>query len=517
VTIVLAAPQAPSPQVDVLPGGHLRVTFPRGDRHYERAGDDTPWRSISGLPWPDDFTGATRWLCGQWVRDNLGHLAGSDLDDVPAMVAAGGAAKLDEAADRGTALHAYVEAVILGRTPDFDWIERAGAGPWLAAADAWLADHPPADPLCEIVVFGESCGVKIAGTVDLVSRGATTAAIDLKTRTKRHDRRSKEAAQLGAYAWCLTNGCYISDRGTDRQLERVDRCEVVTFCPDGTYAIHGVETADAIAAHEARMAFVDLGVSRLYQPAVKGEGEAIGDLFARRLEALTDGERSQLAALWSGHGLPRIAELTEDHRCTAHRLFAQVEPWPSVDRDVPLLATAEQCAEVLDRIRALPSDIRDDVAARGAALRSLESGIATVEDLEDWERLAAHGEAAHGERLAAFEVALSPVERSQLAVTLGRPEEQWTSLDCAQAWVLDEAARAEGLTIRHDEERDEGRLVPAATLDGDKRTLLRAARDAAEALGRPRPAAWADVEADVVVWAAVWIDHNTTNNTGETP
>jgi hypothetical protein len=36
-TIVLAAPQAPeSPQVDVLPGGHRRITFPRGGRHYER-------------------------------------------------------------------------------------------------------------------------------------------------------------------------------------------------------------------------------------------------------------------------------------------------------------------------------------------------------------------------------------------------------------------------------------------------------------------------------------------------
>jgi hypothetical protein len=509
VTIVLAAPQAPeSPQVDVLPGGHLRVTFPRGDRHYERAGDDTPWRSISGLPWPDDFTGATRWLCGQWVRDNLGHLAGSDLDDVPAMVAAGGAAKLDEAADRGTALHAYVEAVILGRTPDFDWIERAGAGPWLAAADAWLADHPPADPLCEIVVFGESCGVKIAGTVDLVTRGAEVAVLDLKSRSSRHDRRSKEAAQLGAYAWCLTNGCYISDRGTDRRLERVDRCEVVTFCPDGTYAIHGVETADAVAAHEARMPFVDLGVADLYQPAVKGEGEAISDLFARRLAALTDGERSQLAALWSGHGLPRIAALTEAHRCTAHRLFAQVEPWPSVDRNVPPLATAEQCADVLDRIRSLPSDIRDDVVARGAALRSLDSGLATVEDLEDWERLAAHGEAVHGQRLASI-AALTGVDMA--AATLGLPPHRWTSLDLACAYVLDEALSAHGLAVS-----DEGRLGPAVALSGDRRRLLRAARDAAEALGRPRPAAWADVEADVVVWAAVWIDHNN-HNQKETP
>jgi hypothetical protein len=507
VTIVLAAPTTPeSPQVDILPGGHRRITFPRGGRHYERAEDPgTPWRSISGLPWPDDFTGATRWLCGQWVRDNLSHLAASDLDEVPAAVAAGGAAKLDEAADRGTALHAYVEAVILGRTPDFDWIERAGAGPWLAAADAWLADHPPADPLCEIVVFGESCGHRIAGTVDLVSRGTATAVTDLKTRTSRHDRRPKEAAQLGAYAWCLTNGCYISDRGTDRRLERVDRCEVVTFAPDGTYAIHGVETADAVAAHEARMAFVDLGVSRLYQPAVKGEGEAIGDLFARRLAALTDGERSQLAALWSAHGLPRIAELTEAHRCTAHRLFAQVEPWPSPQRTVPPLATAEQCAEVLDRIRSLPVDIRDDVVARGAALRSLESGLATVEDIEDWERLACHGEAAHGQRLDGIDRLGATLPA--IVGTLGRPPGQWTSLDCAQAWVLHDAARAGGLAIDDD---TGDRWVPDDYLGGDKRRLLSAARDAADALGRPRPAAWADVEADVVVWAAVWIDHQTT-------
>lgn len=356
-TIALDAP-VDETQIDELPGGHQRITPKSGGRTYKRAGEDEPYRSISGLPWPDDFTGATRYMAGKYVARSIADIAATPIDEIPKKVAAGAEHELNNAAARGTAVHRYIECRVLGQTPPWDEIDAAGACDWLPAADAYLKDHPALPGLDEIVVFGESCGVKIAGTVDRVDLDGVVVVRDYKTRTTRHDRRAKEAAQLGAYAHCLLHGVYVDERGHDRTLERIDHCEVVTFCPDGTYAVHRVELADALRAHEARMPFVSLGVGDLYAKAERGMAPTVAEVFQAELDAMDDECRMALAMLWREHGMPRIAELTEAHYATARRLFMQAGPFEGHEPTVPPLATDQQRDDIRRRLAALPDDIR---------------------------------------------------------------------------------------------------------------------------------------------------------------
>ena len=488
-----------------IPGGHRQVTPQRGGRYYLRAGSDERYRSISGLPWPADFAGATRYMAGTYVAEHIAELAASPLDEIRAKVAGGAEDELTKAAERGTAVHHYVECMVTGAVADWDYLERCGAGPYLAAVDAYLADHPPAPGLDEVTVFGESCGHKIAGTVDRVDLEGPVIVRDYKTRTTRHDRREKEAAQLGAYAWCLTNGCYVDERGRDRTLERIDWCEVVTFCPDGTYGIHRIETDVAIAAHEARMCFVDLGVGALYGKAVRGSAPSPAECFQARLDALGDDERMRLAKLWTVHQMPRIAELTEDHYLSAARLFAQVEPWPERAERVAPLATTEQVVDLLDRVRALPTDLATAVTDAAAGLRSLQSAFVSVDDLEDWERLVTPAEASAQRRRDEI-LSMLGEHLVGLPVTLGRAYEQWTELDLERAYVLAEAVEAGVLEVDGD-----GYRAPAAPHLGPKREVLAAAKVEAAPLGLPTPKKYDDVLADVVLFAATWAAIERTN------
>lgn len=477
-----------------LPGGHRQVTPQRGGRYYLRAGSDERWRSISGLPWPSDFGGATRYMAGTYVAEHIAELAATPIAEIRAKVAAGAEDELTKAADRGTATHHYVECMVRGEVPDWDWLERSGAAPYLAAVDAYLADHPPAPGLDEVTVFGESCGHKIAGTVDRVDLDGTVVVRDYKTRTTRHDRREKEAAQLGAYAWCLTNGCYVDERGRDRTLERVDHCEIVTFCPDGTYGVHRVELDVAIAAHEARMAFVGLGVTALYGKAERGAAPPPAECFQRRLDALGDEDWMRLAKLWTVHQMPRVAELTDEHYLTAARLFAQVEPWPEVPVRIAPLATTEQVVELLDRLRALPADLAARVVEGATGLRSLHSAFVDVDDLEDWERLLVPAEAAAARRTQEILEHLGE-HLLVLPPTIGRPYPEWTEHDLEAAYVLVEVADelAEG---------DACWAVPESPVVTDKRGFVALAKAEAARLGRPTPKSFADVCHDVVTYAA---------------
>lgn len=494
-----------------IPGGHRQVTPQRGGRYYLRAGSDERWRSISGLPWPSDFAGATRYMAGTYVAENIAQLAATPIDEIRAAVAKGAEDELTKAADRGTAVHHYAECMVTGQLPDWDWLARAGAGPYLAAVDAYLRDHPPTVGLDEVTVFGESCGHKIAGTVDRVDLGDTIVVRDYKTRTTRHDRREKEAAQLGAYAHCLLTGCYVDDAGVDRHLSHIDHVEVVTFCPDGSYGIHPVPLHKAIAAHEARMAFVGMGVADLYDKAVRGMAPTAAESFQARLDALPAEDKMRLAKLWTTHQMPRIAELTEDHYLTAARLFSQVEPWPTTTEYVAPLATPQQVADLHQRIAALPADIAKTVGDGAGRLRSLTSAFLSVDDVETWERLVVPAEAAAQRRRDEI-LAMLGEHLVGLPVTLGKPYEAWTELDLEHAYVLAEAVEAGVL------DWDERWTAKPAELDGHaRRDVVAAGKDQAGRYGLSRPTKFDDVCADVVLFAATWAALTNTNNPRSNP
>ena len=324
------------------------------------------WRRISGLPWTDDHTESTRWMAGKFVADNLPTIANTSREDLIDVVKWGAAQVLNGYARRGTAVHKYLECRVLGEVPPWDQIAAAGAGSWIAAVDAYLKDHPPKEPLTEITVFGKSAGVNIGGTVDLIELGGPVAIFDAKSRTASadHKRKAKEAAQLGAYAHCLLTGCYINDRGHERTLDHIDYTAVVTFAPDGTYAIHRTELADALRAHEARMQFLSLGVRDLFAKAIKGEAPTPAEVFQAELDAMHDADKMALAALWREHNMPRIADLGPEHYVTARRLFMQAGPWfDGPEPPLAPLATDAQVADLHRRISALPDDIAKQIGA----------------------------------------------------------------------------------------------------------------------------------------------------------
>lgn len=59
MSITLETPPVTEVVVEI-PGGHRQVTPQRGGRYYLRSDSAERYRSISGLPWPSDFAGATR-------------------------------------------------------------------------------------------------------------------------------------------------------------------------------------------------------------------------------------------------------------------------------------------------------------------------------------------------------------------------------------------------------------------------------------------------------------------------
>ena len=363
MTIILDAPVDTTEIVEHPSGnGDKRITPRSADRTYERA-DGTVHRSISSLPWPTDHSGSTRFMAGQYVAANIADVAATPIDEIPKKVAMGAEGVLNAHANRGTALHRYIECQVLGITPDWDELERTDAHLWVPAADNYLRANPPGEGLNEVWTFGESCGHRIAGTPDRVDLGDVVTLIDYKSRTpgSGHQRRAHEAAQLGAYAWNLTHGCYVDDRGYDRTLERIDACVVITFCPDGSWKPHSVDVDVALRAHEARMAFLDLDASSMFHGPNKINGPTAAECFQAELDAMRDEDKMALAALWREHAMPRIAELEPHHYITARRLFMQAGPFAGPEPHVAPLATDQQRDDIRRRLAALPDDIAQTV------------------------------------------------------------------------------------------------------------------------------------------------------------
>ena len=111
------------------------------------------------------------------------------------------------AADRGTTIHAYLEARMVGLDPQ----EISGeAARYRKAADAWLADWQPTPLATELTVFGDG----YAGTGDLWCRPSHggVAIVDYKTSKAVY---AEAALQLAALAHATTTPDGTPTMGVD--------------------------------------------------------------------------------------------------------------------------------------------------------------------------------------------------------------------------------------------------------------------------------------------------------------
>ena len=108
--------------------------------------------------------------------------------------------KSKRAADRGTDIHAYLEARLWGRDPDPLSEE---ASEYVAAAEAWLHTWQPEPLLTETTVFG----VGYAGTGDLWARiGGVETIVDFKTGKALYDDSALQVAALWGASEAVVDG-----------------------------------------------------------------------------------------------------------------------------------------------------------------------------------------------------------------------------------------------------------------------------------------------------------------------
>jgi hypothetical protein len=142
------------------------------------------------------------------------------------------------AADRGTTVHAYLEARMLGLKPD---IIDGEALRYRDAAEAWLDDWQPEVIATERTVFGPD----YAGTGDLwCRRDGKTVIVDFKTSKAIY----KEAALQIAALWAAP----VADDGT--LLDQADEGWVVRIGEDGFEAR---QVVDLPANYEVFRSLID--------------------------------------------------------------------------------------------------------------------------------------------------------------------------------------------------------------------------------------------------------------------
>lgn len=132
---------------------------------------------------------------------------------------------IDNAAERGTAMHAYIAHRLRGGAPEDFELPDAWQG-YADAVELFLAEHPLTPLLIE-----EPLGCSLfAGTPDLVCQiGEEVYILDWKFVSALA--KSKVGAQLAGYAvLCERNDVFP------------DRLAAVQFLPDGTYRFYPVDT-----------------------------------------------------------------------------------------------------------------------------------------------------------------------------------------------------------------------------------------------------------------------------------
>ena len=533
----------------VVEGRGWRQTTPvEGGRFYEDTAPSCPLAEATDQRFdslthtlrtcfPTDFTGATKSNIAKYVWDHIGEIATNRAmyDDIVATleklwredpdfakreeesaeklrrqslkdIRESASISLDAAANRGSAIHRAIEARILGTFIDHEDLHRNGAAPYLAAVEAFLLATDPQPILVEAVAFGRetgtACTLDFAGQLTIPGVGGVVVT-DWKTRTKDHERRPKEAAQLGGIIDMACGGYYFNDRGHRRQLE-VDGAGIVTFTPDGTWRWHPVEPAVAVESWRAALNIrPHTLVSHVYGKAVSGQPLDVVSATKARLATIPDGspEKMRLAKQWTQHRLPQVPDLTVDDWPTVDLLLSQSEPFPGNNPETATFCTLEDAATLAARLRALPPDLRAAVLRSGGALTSVDSPVMTTDDLEDWERILTPTEAKAARRLEEIDFHLGPLAEDVVAAVTACftvPRKDWVDSDLERLAELIDAHEAGDLIIR------DGRLIvsPRVVESLPKLETRTKAREVATKIGRPVPSKYDAVMCDVVLYAA---------------
>ena len=185
----------------------------------------------------------------KYADENLERLAGMESDERIEAMATAATRDLNRAAERGTAVHSLIEALLKGQPP---LILDGEAEQYLDIAEKVATDFADQLTHMEVVAFHRDHperGLDYAGTFDALRATGTTLLLDWKTRgpDAKHGAYEKEVAQLGLGTLCS----YYFDVDRDGNLVRTampsfDELLVVSIRPDSyeVYPIDPVLAAD---------------------------------------------------------------------------------------------------------------------------------------------------------------------------------------------------------------------------------------------------------------------------------
>lgn len=427
---------------------------------------------------------------------------------------------LNRAAARGTAIHAYVEARLLGHEPDWHDLERNGALPWVAAIEHFLDVEQPEPVLIETVCFDRER--MVAGTVDalLKMRGATWE-IDHKSRTQKqkrhftHDRRPKEAAQLGGYYKMLTDGYYMDDRGRRQQVSPTDLAiGVITYGADGTYAVHEVDPVAAVDTYECSMDMREKSRLSFLMPAKPDYSEDFdpNPRLHSVIASIPDDtpEKIELSLAWkqAGFGKPSEGEVDASRFGEAMALIYRIAgthiPFVATGQPDKTYAAEDVVRGLGERLRALPSDLRAEAERNAAGLPALASLVLTTADAEDWDRLLSVAEEAHTQRMMESTRLFRMAKEVDALHLLPEGLATWTDAELTIATAIVSAIHTEDLRVDGGKVHSTG-YSQMTVLDchGSKAAVKKIAREKAQEYGLDAPSRWEDLIADPVLWALV--------------
>ena len=200
----------------------------------------------------DAGKGLSIWWAEQGVRAALVHgNPDRGLEEEIKTHKVAGFARLNEAGERGTAVHEAATRLLLGQPDGLSPVYDANAIPYLPALQAFMAEHQPEAVAVECPVFNRTLG--FAGRFDAIvhmpSMPGRMVLLDWKTRAKRCDgARAKEAPQMAAYS----RGEYlIAGTGDDYRrvpMPQVDAAVIVQLGPDGSYLVSEVPIDEGVFA-----------------------------------------------------------------------------------------------------------------------------------------------------------------------------------------------------------------------------------------------------------------------------
>jgi hypothetical protein len=329
-----------------------------------------------------------------------------------------------------------------------------------------------------------------------------------------HDRRTKEAAQLGAYHVMLTgsNGgsYYMNHRGRRQTIDCELRMGIVTFCPDGTWAMHEVHIDEATAAYELALSMRHQSkVSTLYKGrAVVSEPFDPNPRLARAIDAVPNDapEKMALAKAWqdAGLGKPSKGEVEPGRFGEAMHLIythtRRFQPFAASAEPEPIVS-AHVVGELAERMAALPSDLAEEARRNAAGLPPLSSLRITEADVEDWDRVLQIAETAQKQRQQEAIGVFNMARQVDGCLAL-LPEDigSWTDRDLTLATAIVSAMQTEEITPTG---ATESSIKVELDLNGSKAGVKKTLKEKASNYGLDCPSKWDDLVSDPVLWAVL--------------